>query len=120
MKMSWEEEFKQALISFGAIVPDPIEYRIHYDEFGKIIMCSMQNHPIDTDYLVVDEKTYNDYAKYSVNIAKKQLEKVAIDPGISVQLKRSDQGYCVVKNHAGLILEQDETYKNVEYYAADN
>jgi len=54
MKMSWEEEFKQALISFGAIVPDPIEYRIHYDEFGKIIMCSMKNHPFDTDYLVVD------------------------------------------------------------------
>jgi hypothetical protein len=120
MKMSWEEELEQALKSFGAIVPDPIEYRIHYDEFGKITMCSMQNHPINTNYLVVDEKTYSDYAKYRVNVVKKQLEKVAINPGISVQLKRSDQGYCVVKNHAGLILEQDETHEDVEYYAANN
>lgn len=120
MKMSWQEEFELALKSFGEIIPEPIEYRIHYDSAGNIIMCSMQQHPSNTEYLIVDKETYDNYAKYRVNIAKKQLEKVANDPGVSVKLKRSDQGYCVVKNHAGIILEPNETYKTVEYYDANN
>lgn len=120
IKMSWQEEFEQALKSFGEIIPEPIEYRIHYDSAGNIIMCSMQQHPDNTEYLIVDKETYDNYAKYRVNIAKKQLEKVANDPGVSVKLKRSDQGYCVVKNHAGIILEPNETYKTVEYYDTNN
>ena len=114
--MSWEEEFNAAMASFGAIVPDPIEYRIHYDEFGNITMCSMQQHPKDTDYLIVDRATYDNYFKYHVNVAKKRLEKVAFDPGLSVKIKKSDHGYPVVKNHAGLLVEPTDDYKDVEYY----
>ena len=117
MKMSWEDEFNAAMAALGGtIVPEAIEYRLHYDDSGKIISCSQQNHPEDTQYLVVDQGTYADYMKYSVDVKTKQLKKVVIDPGVSVQLKRSSQGYRVVTNHAGIILADDEEYKNVEYY----
>jgi len=114
--MSWEEEFNAALASFGTIVPDPIEYRIHYDATGKIVLCTMQQHPIGTDYLVVSKEVYDNASRYRVNLERKRLEKVALDLGISVKLKKSDQGYAVVKHHAGLILEPDEHHTDIEYY----
>ena len=119
--MSWEEEFNAAMIALGGqIVAEPIEYRIHYDDVGNITMCSMQQHPDTVQYLVVDKETYDNYAKYRVNVIKKKLEKVAIDPGGSVKLKRSNQGYAVVRHHAGLLLEPNETYKDIEYYESNN
>lgn len=115
--MSWEEEFNQAIAALGgAIVPDPIEYRIHYNDIGEITMCSMQNHPNDTQYLIVDKVVYEHYYQYQVNVQRKRMEKVALNLGISVKLKKSDHGYAVVKNHAGLLIEPDEKYKNIEYY----
>jgi len=115
--MNWQGEFEAAMKSFGFIEPEPVEYRFHYDEFGHIIMCSTQNHPKDTEYVVVNKEQYDNYYKYAVDTQTKKLKVVvASDPGVSVQLKRSDQGYCVVKNHAGIILEKHEEYKSVEYY----
>lgn len=114
--MFTEEEFLKALASFGEIIPDPIEYRFHYDDLGNITMCSYQNHPESKQYLIVDQKTYENYIHYRVNVEKKKLEKVVFDPRISVKLKKSDSGYKVVNNHAGLIIESDEDYKDVEYY----
>ena len=121
MSMSWEEEFNQAMKSFGIREPEPIEYRIHYDEFGRITMCSMQNHPSDTEYLVVTKEQYDNYAKYTVDTKTKKLKLVvASDPGLSVQLKRSTKGWSAVKDHPGIVLESGENYANVEYYEANN
>jgi len=55
--MDWQEEFNAAIAAM-AIVPEPIEYRLHYDDGGNIIMCTMQQHPKDTEYLVVDKEIY--------------------------------------------------------------
>ena len=118
--MFTEEEFLKALSNFDAIIPDPIEYRLHYNDMGDIIMCSYQNHPDSRQYLIVDQEIYNDYVKYRVNVAQKKLEEVVFDLRISVKLKRSNRGYAVVRNHAGLILELDEKYKDVEHYEATN
>lgn len=114
--MFTEEEFLIALASFGEIIPDPIEYRFHYNDQGDIIMCSYQNHPENTQYLIVDQETYTNYTKYRINVSQKKVEKVVFDLGISVKLKRSTLGYAVVKNHAGLIIEAHENYKDTEYY----
>lgn len=120
MNQNWQEEFEQAMKSFGIIIPEPIEYRIHYDDTGRITMCSMQQHPTDTQYLVVDRDLYDHYYQYKVNVQRKRLEKIAIDLGIRVKLKKSDSGYPVVKNHAGLIVESNEPYKDIEYYDSIN
>ena len=119
--MSWEEEFDAAMAALGGtIVPEPIEYRLHYDDSGKITMCSQQNHPVSKQYLIVDKELYESYSQYIVDVEKKQLKKVVFDPGVSVQLKRSSQGYAVVKQHAGLILEEGETWPDMEYYESNN
>ena len=112
--MFTELEFLDALSQLLKIVEEPREYRLHYDETGGIYLCTMQNHPMDTTYLVVDEKTYLDYACYQIVNGK--LKRIDNDPGYRVQLKRSSQGYRVVNNHAGIILADDEEYENVEYY----
>lgn len=112
---AWLDEFNAAMAAM-AIVPEPIEYRLHYDETGAIYMCSMQKHPENELYIVVDKETYSNYTQYHVDIVKKRLIKIDMNPGISVQLKRSNQGFKTVKHHAGLIIESDETYDSVEYY----
>ena len=114
--MSWEEEFNAAMASFPQIVEDTIEYRIHYDDSGKIIMLSHQNHPDHNLYLIVTKDEYSDYQNYSVDIKNKKLKKLDYIQGIRVQLKKSDHGYAVVKHHAGLLIEPGEKYGNVEYY----
>lgn len=99
--------------------PLPIlEYRLHYDHAGKIYMCTMVDHPDNQEYLVVDKETYDNYFRYWVKDGR--LEKVALGPDYMLKLTMSDHGYQVVKNHAGLILEDQETYHQTEYYAEPN
>jgi len=118
--MNWQEEFELAMKQFHLPEPESQEFRLHYDEDGRIVMCSMVNHPTSFGYIVVDRTTYDNYFKYRVNVSKKVLEIIDLNIGISVKLKKSNRGYRVIKNHAGLILEAEETYKDVEYYAANN
>jgi hypothetical protein len=81
----------------------------------------MRNHPENTQYLIVDQEIYDNYFRYTVNVSRKRMEKVALDLGISVKLKKSDHGYAVVKHHAGLLLEKDEKYSgDIEYYDTSN
>lgn len=115
-----EDEFINAILNIPVPIDYPSEYRIHYDDFGRITMCSMQNHPMDTRYLVVNKETYDTYYRYRVNVAKHKLEKIEINYGISVQLVSSSEGYAVVKKHAGLIIEPTDNYQDIEYYAANH
>jgi len=111
--MNSDEEFLKAMMSIEPLVEEPREYRFHYNENGDIYMCTMQNHPEDTEYLVVDEDVYNRY--YDYYISDGQLKMIDRTSGIRVQLKSSTQGYAVVKNHAGILLENEDC-NDVEYY----
>ena len=111
--MFTELEFLEATQKFGRINEDPREYRLHYNANGGIYMCTMQNHPENTKYLIVDELIYLEYYKYQV--IDNKLKIIDFAPGYHVQLKSSDQGYAVVKGHAGIFLE-NEDYTDIEYY----
>jgi hypothetical protein len=112
------DEFLKALTMLKPIEVEPLEYRLHYDSDGNITMCSMQAHPENTNYVVVDKKTYDTYYHYVIVDGKPKL----IDrmPKYRVQLKKSNSGYQVVNNHAGLILEPGEAYADTEYYDRTN
>ena len=97
---------------------EPIEYRIHYDDSGNIIMCSMQQHPDNSQYLVVSKHDYDNYFRYCV--INKKLKQIDIDHGCCTSLKKSSTGYRVVKNHAGIVLEIDENFSEIEYYDRTN
>jgi len=96
---------------------EAIEYRVHYNEQGEIYLCTMQNHPPGTDYLVVTRDEYDRYFDYRVVNAK--LKKIDRDAGYRVQLHKSITGYKTVKGHASLLLE-DEDYPNTEHYEYRN
>lgn len=114
--MNTTDEFLKALRNIEPIPKLKIEYRLHYNNMGEIIMCSQQQHPNNTQYLVVTKIEYDNYFRYAV--VDNKLKKIDHNPGYRVQLKSSTQGYCVVKNHAGIILE-NEDYKDIEYYESN-
>lgn len=94
-----------------------LEYRVHYNQNGEIYLCTMQNHPVDTDYVVVTKTEYDRYFDYEV--IEGNLKKKIRDSGYRAQLRKSGTGYKTVKGHAGLLLE-DEDYPDVEYYEYRN
>lgn len=94
--------------------PIKLEYRLHYNDSGSIYLCTMAQHPDNTKYIVVDRETYDNYFKYYVDNGK--LKPIAQSGGYCVQLVKSAVGFPVVKNHASLLLEYNETYPNIEYY----
>jgi len=115
--MNSNDEFFKAIQSLSQPKSLEIEYRLHYDDAGNIHTCSMIDHPNDTQYLVVTKNEYDNYYRYRV--MNKQLKIIDNTSGYRVQLTSSTQGYCVVKNHAGIVLETGERYPNIEYYASN-
>lgn len=96
---------------------EAVEYRLHYNDGGEIYLCTMQNHPVDTKYIVVTKDEYDHYFHYRV--VEGRLKRIVHDGGYHVQLQPSAAGYKTVKGHASLLLE-DEEYPNVEYYEYRN
>jgi hypothetical protein len=74
----------------------------------------MTGHPENTQYLIVSKNEYDNYFRYK--IVDNKLKIIDNTTGYHVQLKSSTQGYCVVKYHAGILLEQGEKYSSTEYY----
>lgn len=112
----WQEV--ESLIKIPPIIT--AEYRLYYNKFGDIVLCTANKETVDIDdhYLVVDQNQYNNYFKYRVK--KGTLVLIDTDPGYSVNLTKHTQGFCVVKDHAGIILEPNESYSDTEYYAYTN
>ena len=109
-----ESELIKALQAMVVTEDPPIEYRLHYNAAGDIVMCSMQQHPESDSYLVVTKAQYDLYHRYCV--VKGKLTLIEHDAGLRVALVSRDRGFAVVKNHAALLLETDEIFKNTEYY----
>lgn len=108
------DEFFKALELITPLVSVELEYRLHYNQQGDIYMCTMQQHPSNTEYVVVTKEEYHRYSDYRVE--NKKLKLIDKGPVYHVQLKKSTKGFNVVKDHAGLLLEPDEAYANTEYY----
>jgi hypothetical protein len=108
------EFWREVNALIAPVTETTIEYRLHYDDAGDIVLCTMVDHPESQQYLVVDKATYDRYFDYRV--VKGQLKKIDHNSDFNVKLQRSTKGFCVVKNHAGIILEPGETYNHTEYY----
>ena len=111
-----EEEF---LLAFANITPIEVveEYRAYYDCEGKVIFY-MANNFIETDlkWVSITREDYQAQDHQWMWVVDSKLVKRLPTYDHYFSLTRSDKGVKVVKNHAGLVLEPDETYKDVEYY----
>lgn len=113
--MNSEQELIKALQSLEVGVEPEIEYRLHYDDRGNIIMCSMRDpHPESSQYLVVTQKEYDSYFKFCVVNGK--LKYIETNTGHRPMLVKSKTGFRVVKSHPAVLLEDQEHYQNTEYY----
>jgi hypothetical protein len=112
------EALMQALREMVVTEDPAIEYRLHYDEDGNVIMCSMQSHPESDRYVVVDKKTYDMYFRYRIVDGKPML--IVHDNGVKASLVKSTRGFKVAKNHAALLVEPSETLDRIEYYDKRN
>jgi hypothetical protein len=112
------EELKEYWAGVKELEPLQIEYRVHYNELGEIVMCTMTEHPNTSNYLVVTKNEYDHYFHYLVVNGK--LKKIDKDTGHCVQLKKSVSGHPTVAGHAGLLIEATETFENIEYYERNN
>lgn len=115
------ESLNNLLIALSQIevTPDPVpEYRFYYNEFGIIISCSAFNHPESGDYLIVTKQQYDNYTQYEVKNGK--LTTRQDNNRILSGLIKSNNGYTVVKGHAALLIETNEQYDTIEYYAPRN
>jgi len=90
MKMSSESEFLAALLALQPIVEEPIEYRIYYNENGRITQCSLRGHPKDGNYLVVTAEEYNNYFRYTV--VEGRLKRIDVEHNFHVKLTKADCG----------------------------
>jgi hypothetical protein len=112
------EELKEYFAGVVDIPPLVLEYRLHYNDRGEIYSCTMQQHPESTNYIVTDKETYEQY--YNYRVVEGRLIKITHDNRHKVRLIPANTGYCVVKGHAGLIVEPNETYQDTEYYGRNN
>lgn len=112
------DEFLKALTMLDPIPELKLEYRVHYNETGDIYLCTMQDHPANTQYIVVSRDEYDNYFKYRVVAG--QLKRIEVNSDYKSKLVSSDQGIAVVHYHAALLLEPNEHHTDIEYYEYRN
>lgn len=108
------KELEQAIREFVPPPPIILEYRLYYDNKGIPVAMSSHNHP-DGNYIVITKEFY-DNANYNCRIIDGKIETIDTQTTFHVQLHKSTSGMPVVKGHANLPIEQQEIYKDVEYY----
>lgn len=115
-------EVDRLVAEYDAARPKIIkEYRLYYNTDGTVIALWESNHPDGDNYIVLDDPGlfYNSNSLL-LRVYNKKL--VALDPKapLKTRLQKSDKGFRVVEGHAALILDQHETYSEIEYYERTN
>lgn len=93
------------------------EYRLYYNTDSTIIGLWESDHPMGDNYIVLDDPgLFNNSNTHMLRVQNKKL--IVLDPRapLKTRLKKSNQGFPVVQGHAAIIVEQHETYSQVEYY----
>ena len=119
--MSPEEiKFFQEIDELIAPIPKlQIEYRLYYNEAGDIVSCTQTVPTTCPDpYVVATKEQYDRY--FDFKVVNGVLRKIEHDARYRVKLKRNVTGFAVVQNHAGLLIEDNETYPDIEYYDRNN
>jgi hypothetical protein len=116
------EEVRRLVEDYDAQRPIVIkENRLYYNNDGTIIGLWENGHPEGDNYIVLDDPG----VFYSANTLLLQVQNkklIVLDPHepARIRLQKSNTGFQVVKGNAALILEQDETYPEIEFYDRTN
>ena len=111
-----EEELLKA---FSNIIPVEIneEYRAYYDDENKVRFYMANKFDIDdTKWINISKEEYIAQDYQWMWVENNKLVKKLPSYKYEFPLTRSNNGNRVVKNHAGILLEANEEYPEIEYY----
>lgn len=93
------------------------EYRLYYNTDGTIIGLWESGHPNGNNYIVLEDPGLF-YSSNTLLLRVRNKKLIVLDPRepLKTRLKKSNCGFRVVKGHAAIILEHNETHANIEYY----
>jgi hypothetical protein len=93
------------------------EYRLYYNNDGTIIGLWENSFPETTNYIVLDDPGVFFHTNTQL-LRVKNNKLIVLDPREPnrARLKKSDQGFKVVKGNAAVVVESNENYELVEYY----
>ncbi len=120
------EDIVKQLDAMGLLeksTPSVYEYRLYYNAEGYIYASAStvndaESYGLTGEYLVVTREDFENHSKYRVRNGK--LVEIKSDSGLATQLEKSDTGFEVAKNNAGILLEQGEEHNNTEHYDYKN
>lgn len=94
----------------------PLAYRLYYNpETGAPLFMSGDDGP-EGNYISITREQYNVGILGGMIVKGGELVKQEYNT-LNLQLKKSNSGYPVVKNHPALILESYEEYtEDIEFY----
>ena len=117
---TFEEEFIKAINSFESIVIKE-EYRAYYDDDNKIMYLMANQFPDDNNnWLTITRSQYQTLECQWLWLEKGQLVERKPVYNYYFSLTPSTKGVKIVKNHAGIVVEQGEEYADIGYYDKRN
>lgn len=115
------QNIKEFLKAFKLIEPPREvnhEYRLYFNEHGEIIKGTIDNFSnTEEPYILVSKDEYENYVNYIIidnTLIKRKSGKYYS------KIVKSNKGWKTVKNHSGLIVEDNEKYKDITYYDRRN
>ena len=113
-------EFLKGLMSVEPIIVKE-EYRAYYDESDKIIYTVANNFPENEDkWISITKLEYQTLECQWLWIEKGQIVERKPTYNYYFSLTPSTKGVKIVKNHAGIVIEQGEEYADIGYYDKRN
>ena len=101
------------------VEPPNYEFRLYYNEDGAIVAAAAsakdaEGYGLTGNYLVVSREEYENQNKYQVRNGK--LLEIRNEASTVNQLEKSNTGFKVAKNNAGILIEPGEEHNNTEHY----
>jgi hypothetical protein len=111
-----EEEFIKALLSIETIIVKE-EYRIYYADDNKALYVAANQFPNDNDnWLLITKEQYMTLDCQWLWIENNEIVEKKPNYNHYFSLTSSTKGVKIVKNHAGIVIEDGEEYTDIGYY----
>ena len=110
-----EQEFLLAFVNIQHTVIVE-EYRAFYDEDGWVTFYAANNFPEGDNWISITKEQYVKQDYQWLRLVNGKLIKQIPSNKYRFSLTKSCTGVKVVRGHAGIVIEPDEIYDDVEYY----
>lgn len=112
----------ELLAAFANIAPMLAleEYRAYYDEDGWVIGFSGSGFPDSDNWIAIDRDLYITHNWQWLRVTNGVIVKQLPVYTYHFPLTISDKGVKIVKNHAGIVVEEGEEYTDIGYYDKRN